>query len=158
MAAGVSRPSSLTTENDLGSNNGFPAQCLKDSHGQDSQCNTALQQFCKQSQNTSSHASMSVSQHEKSQQRLQLGLTHLGVVQSKLRGRLRKQRSLSHMQQKKRQRQSGWQTKLSGEPCRNRTRGIWPQLWLHPPQQPGDLTADTSSQCRNVFLLSLRRL
>jgi len=63
------------------------------------------------------------------------------VVQSKLRGRLRRQRSHSHMQQKKRQRQSDWQTKLSGEPCRNKTRGIWPQLWLHPPQHPGDLRA-----------------
>lgn len=46
------------------------------------------------------------------------------VVQSKLRGRLRKPRTHSHMQQRKRQRQSDWQIKPSGEPCRNRTKGI----------------------------------
>ena len=72
-----------------------------------------------------------------------------GVVQSKLRGRLRKQRSHSHMQQKKKQRQSGWQIKLSGEPFRNRTRGIWPQLWLHPPPHPGDQRA-LLQQCRKL--------
>ena len=60
-------------------------------------------------------------------------------MQSKHRGRLRKLRRHSHMQQKKRLRRCGWPTRRSGERCRSKAKGIWLQLWLHPPPHPGSI-------------------
>lgn len=59
------------------------------------------------------------------------------MLQSKLRGRLRRLRRLSSMQQKRSARQQAWRSKQSNGQCRSRAKANWLQLWLLPRQQPG---------------------